>query len=62
MFFANQKTMKDLQAAFITGVTMLSKLSPLEKYGKASEIGSRPEWQPLAIFERLKVGRLKDPD
>ncbi|WP_162762097.1 hypothetical protein [Rhizobium sp. SYY.PMSO] len=54
--------MKDLQAAFITGVTMLSKLSPLEKYGKASEIGSRPEWQPLAIFERLKVGRLKDPD
>jgi hypothetical protein len=62
MFFANKRMMKELKQAFIAGVTMLSRLSPLEKYGKASEIGSAPEWQPLTIFDRLKGRCLKGSD
>ncbi|ANP84802.1 DEAD/DEAH box helicase family protein [Rhizobium leguminosarum] len=60
MFFADRSTMKELQNAFINAAAALSKLTPLEKYAKASEYGDAPEWQPLAVFDRLKAGHLKD--
>lgn len=59
MFFANRANMKGVQNAFIAAATTLTKLTPLERYGKAAEYGGAEEWKPLAVFERLKSGALK---
>lgn len=59
MYFSTGATMKRLQNSFIAAATTLAKLTPLEKYAKASGYGSAADWQPAEIFNRLKAAPLK---
>lgn len=59
MYFCNRAKIKNLIDAFISSAVMISKISPLEGYAKANEIGSKEEWSLIGIFESLKNSSLK---
>lgn len=41
-------------------IRALQRMSPIERYAEIEAMVTRPEWQPEAIFQRLRGKRLAD--
>ncbi|WP_265517055.1 DEAD/DEAH box helicase family protein [Nitratireductor luteus] len=59
MFFSNREAMKAIFNAFTVTVQDFGKLTPVERYARASLIGEEAEWSATGIFKRLATKPLR---
>jgi hypothetical protein len=59
MFFVNRERLSSLWEEFFHIALQMAKVTTVERFAKASEIGDAVNWSSSAIFERLAVKPLK---
>ena len=59
-YLAGLDKFRNLYEETIQMLYAVQRLNPLERYAEIDELSTRAEWQPAAIFEKLRSARLMD--
>ncbi|MCK7615226.1 helicase C-terminal domain-containing protein [Roseibium sediminicola] len=59
MFYCDREAMQKLFSEYKAIISDIAKLTPVERYARAAQLGNETRWTSRGIFERLVVGRMK---